>query len=154
MPDLHTWITQQIANAERVARQAREDIAALLASGEINSRIAERHIALSDPANVLRRCTADRKILAEHQPFGSQWEPYACVGCGLGAGDCGDWVTEHTNDCPTLLALAEGYGLTEQQRAGLDRPAPDPPAHKPHGPAPDTSRVPAALRGPNWRPNR
>jgi hypothetical protein len=41
-------------------------------------------------------------------------------------------VTEHANDCPVLLAVAEGYGLTEEILAGLDRPAWEP---KPSGPS-------------------
>lgn len=127
-------------------------------------------IALGDPAAVLRRCAADRKILEHHAPYGHSWEPYACVGCGYDGSDyCSDWITDHINDCPTLLALAEGYGLTEEQRAALDRPEPERPAYT--GKTGDLivdslssalislavnttpmREVPAALRGPNWQP--
>ncbi|WP_176734721.1 hypothetical protein, partial [Streptomyces sp. EN23] len=75
-------------------------------------------------------CAADRKLLALHKPRGVDWDaegrdwagnPYVCEGCGQ-EGICQDWVTEHANDCPVLLAIAEGYGLTETERAVLDRP--------------------------------
>ncbi len=117
-------------------------------------------IAMHSPAAVLRRCATDRKILEEHQPQGGGYpDHYACEGCGYDGGYCPEPITEHVNDCPTLLALAEGHGLTEEQRAQLDRPLPKrpdipPPTHlnaiikllsaKP------TSSVPPALRGPNW----
>jgi hypothetical protein len=87
MPDLHGWITQQVDDAEAYALD---------------------HIL--NPANALRRCEADRKILAIHAPAG-----------GYG------YAVDHTNDCPTLQALAIAYGLTEEQAAQLDRPEPEPP---------------------------
>lgn len=102
-------------------------------NGSYDGLFMAEHIAANDPADVLRRCAADRKILAEHRPHGGKWESYACVGCGMDGGDCGDWMVEHVNDCPTLLALAEGYGLTGEQRAGLDRPEPERPT--PTGPS-------------------
>ncbi|MEU0207379.1 DUF6221 family protein [Streptomyces canus] len=86
---------------------------------------AAEHIVRHDPAAVLRRCAADRKILEVHAPAGSDWEPYGCNGCGIDS-EYG-YEVRHTNDCETLQALAEGYGLTEEQRAALDRPQPEPP---------------------------
>jgi hypothetical protein len=82
------------------------------------------HIVCNDPDTVLRRCAADRKILTIHQPQGGNYPGhYACEGCGYdGADYCSEPLTEHVNDCPTLLAVAEAYGLTEEQRAALDRP--------------------------------
>lgn len=82
------------------------------------------HIVRHDPAAVLRRCAADRKILTIHAPQGGDWEPYACLGCGSDS-EFGVLV-DHVNDCETLQALAEGHGLTEEQRAQLDRPEPEP----------------------------
>lgn len=106
MTDLHAWITQQVDEAEAYALD---------------------HIL--NPANALRRCEADRKILAIHAPAGSDWEPYGCNGCGIDS-EYGYEVT-HTNDCETLQALAYAYGLTEEQLATLDRPEPERP--KPTG---------------------
>jgi hypothetical protein len=164
VPDLHGWITQQIDQREDLAKRAAhygrpdwpQPCTAAVDTGEdwpITTEagpIAE-HIAVHDPAAVIRRCAADRKILEHHAPVGNGYPShYACEGCGMDGGDCADWNTEHINDCPTLLALAEGYGITEEQLAGLDRPEPDRPVYKQWGLPPDVSRVPPALRGPNW----
>jgi hypothetical protein len=173
MPDLHGWITQQIAQREDLAKRAAhygrpdwpQPCTAAVDVGEDwpitteGGPIAE-HIAVHDPASVLRRCAADRKILEHHAPAGGNWEPYACTGCGDDS-EYGALVT-HTNDCPTLQALAEGYGLTEEQRAQLDRPEPEP-QQRPCGTGfliPEAiygpllrlalADVPATLRGPNW----
>ena len=71
-----------------------------------------RHIACHDPASVLRRCAADRKIVELHGVMSDFTGP--------GCGSCGDWdhaVSYEITDplpfpCPTLLALADGYGIT------------------------------------------
>jgi hypothetical protein len=171
VPDLHGWITQQIDRVEAVARAAtpgpwitpdHDDQPGMLevrTAHEADIMIGyvadvatadAHHIALHDPANVLRRCTADRKILEVHKPYGGRgYGGHACTGCGeLNE----DWAVDHTNDCPTLLALAEGYGLTPEALTTLDRPIPEPyPPVRLSGPRPDTRRVPPALRGPNWK---
>ena len=139
MSDLHGWITQQIDAAEEHA--------------------LDRH---RDPSTALRWCAAHRKILAEHKPLATTWSDYyACAGCGYdGADYCSEPNVAHVNDCPTLLALAEGYGLTEEQRAQLDRPEKEQPPRKPgFGGMPDVlieqmirlslAQVPATYRGPN-----
>ncbi|MFD6620000.1 DUF6221 family protein, partial [Streptomyces albidoflavus] len=113
MPDLHGWITQQVARAERLARQAQDDIPALLASGDIGNRIAEQHIRAHDPAAVLRRCEADRRILARHTLDADvHYEP-ACKGCGT-YGDMGLSETDNLNECPELLDLGHAHGLTPE----------------------------------------
>lgn len=81
------------------------------------------HIALHDPAAVLRRIAADRKILDEHASDGDPKYPQ-CVRCAdTHPGDCecgwhslgGDhWRTAQTHPCATVRALAEGYGWTEE----------------------------------------
>jgi hypothetical protein len=84
------------------------------------------HIALHDPASVLRRCAADRKILELHQPVpdhgrysepecpadcdGQHSGPTVCMACRSYAGDPLD------APCLTVRLLAEGYGWTEAQR--------------------------------------
>lgn len=179
MPDLHGWITQQIDAAQRAAEAATpgpwaadtDDDNVVADAGtvarmwdyvrmgtavqvEADMRLI---IAQADPTAVLRRCAADRKILEHHTPVGNGYPShYACEGCGYDdGGDLSDWETPHINDCPTLLALAEGYGLTEEQLAALDRPEPERPKS---WPAPyglllsqSTRSVPASLRGPNWK---
>jgi len=135
MPDLHGWITQQINKTQRIAEAARGQGEGRWnhETGYHSGRVVDErgetvvydegapleeeaaHIALNDPATVLRRCTADRKILDEHKPYGGNYlDRYACTGCGEYRDD---WVIDHTNDCPTLQALAEGYGLTAEQLA-------------------------------------
>lgn len=158
MPDLHGWITQQIDATWAAANAASADLGNVLGQIEYEDdavRADELHIALHSPAAVLRRCAADRKILTEHAPYGGKgWGAYACTGCG----EVSDtWLIDHTNDCPTLQALAEGYGLTEEQRAALDRPEPEPGSAS--APlrlitAQPTSSVPPALRDPNWKADR
>ncbi|MFJ8727785.1 hypothetical protein [Streptomyces sp. NPDC093269] len=106
MSDLHGWILEQIGGKETLARNAGTE--------------------WWEPW-VLRRCAADRKLLTIHKPRGGDlgYDPYVCEGCGQ-EGYCQDWVTENANDCPVLLAVAEGYGLTPEVLAGLDRPKPEP----------------------------
>jgi hypothetical protein len=153
MPDLHGWITQQIDKVEASTHSATpgpwsadtDDDTVMAEAGTVarmwdyvrsGSAVQVQAdmdliIAHADPAAVLRRCAADRKILDIHAPAGGNWDPYACLGCG----DDSEYgaLVEHTNDCETLLALAEGYGLTGEQRAALDRPEPERPA--PSGPS-------------------
>lgn len=143
MPDLHGWITQQIDRIENdlhavdkehgrdwTTRWEASSDTFTIYDGNNSAVVANALpaaaglIALHDPANVRRRCAADRKILEVHAPQGGDWEPYACLGCGSDS-EFGVLV-DHVNDCETLQALAEGYGLTEEQRAQLDRPEPEP----------------------------
>lgn len=142
MTDLHAWITQQVDATE-----------------------AEGRAMLIDPTPVLRRCEADRRILARHAVDPSEADSLtyatACRGCGT-EGDCDDPNTENINDCPELLDLAHAHGITPEILAGLDRPGP--PESKPRDgrrlglgdilatPPITTADVPAALRGPNWKP--
>jgi hypothetical protein len=145
VPDLHGWITQQIDATQHAAEAAAQDGTPdwhakthfRVADGNGDPVVYDegrptedqaRHIALHDPAAVLRRCAADRKILEHHAPNTHGIDVYACTGCG--SDDYG-WTVDHTNDCPTLLALAEGYGLTDEQAAQLDRPEPERPKPSP-----------------------
>lgn len=192
MTDLRTWISQQIDKAEAVARAAtpgpwitpdHDDQIGMLevrTAHEADIMIGyvadvatadAHHIALNDPAAVLRRCTADRKILARHnvdiRRADDRLYATACDGCGT-YGDCDDPVTDNLNDCPELLDLAEGLGLTAAQLAQLDRP--QPPERKLYpgvtgnvisdsiaslyasiGPRTPMAEVPPGLRGPNWK---
>lgn len=87
---------------------------------------ASDHIALNDPASVLRRCAADRKILELHQGVadhgrfsepecpadcdGQHDGPPVCMACRDYAGD------PLASPCFTVRFLAEGYGWTEGER--------------------------------------
>jgi hypothetical protein len=139
MPDLHGWITQQVDAAEEYALD---------------------HIL--NPANALRRCEADRRILARHRLDPDvHFEP-ACKGCGT-YGDMELSETDNLNECPELLDLAYAHGLTPEILAGLDQPVPPPRPPRPEPRVTDlnalvrlmsakpTSSVPPGLRGPNWK---
>lgn len=146
--DLHAWITQQVDTAEEYALDH-----------QVN------------PTAALRRCEADRRILARHRLDPNVTYEPACEGCGT-YGDLDMPEVDNLNDCPELLDLAHAHGLTDEILAGLDRPKP--PEPKPRGtgdwldqaddylhvaslgrrstPPITTSDVPAALRGPRWKP--
>lgn len=151
MPDLHGWITQQIEHAEKIAREAggkawhwEHDYGDMCNDptcpyGELatdDTVLMQVHgldvtepwqgaarIAFNDPATVLRRCTADRKILERHRlnPNACWADAAMCEGCGT-EGEMGYARTENLNDCPELLDLAEGYGLIPEILATLVRP--------------------------------
>lgn len=178
--DLHAWITQQVDHVADEAHEAAGGAgsehwqAAETASCEccVNLRTKDggllctpdsRYVdfmATHDPARILRRCESDRRVLVRHQPDSAPVAfPGACEGCGLDSWGLPN--TESVNDCPELLDLAHAHGLTDEILAGLDQPqAPEPQPST--GPllglgdilAPRTSMrdVPAALRGPNWKP--
>jgi hypothetical protein len=140
--DLHAWITQQVDRTE-----------------------VEAHAVLVDPTPLLRRCEADRRILARHNVDPARaddpLDATACKGCGT-YGDMDLAETDNLNDCPELLDLAHAHGITPDILASLDRPTP--PEAKPRDgrrlglgdslatPPITTADVPAALRGPNWKP--
>lgn len=107
MPDLHGWIDQKINTVEQAAMKDAPD-------------------AWAETA--LRRCAVDRKILQIHRYADYRYATHGCLGCGIDT-DYGP-IVDSTNDCETLLALAEGYGLTDDELAQLDRL--DPPFNWPH----------------------
>jgi len=176
MPDLHGWISQQIDAAEGRA-QACPPSPLLVETGtsdyapvEVRTTAGESHAVglLVTAATILRRCAADRKILKIHRyAGGDSWDQYACHGCGY---DDTGYIVDHTNDCQTLQALADGYGITDGEVCALDRPEweREPStggksalqiideflwaAAEIRRSATPTSAVPAALRGPNWKP--
>ncbi|MEF9521275.1 hypothetical protein [Streptomyces sp. RB13] len=133
--DLHAWITQQVDHVERM--------------------IDEGEFPPSQPEGVRLRCEADRRILNRHKAWpDSDW----CDGCGPD-------LDTRLSDCPELLDLAHAHGITDDILASLDRPTPPEPddglpadfgytmhiTQHPTRPI-TTSDVPAALRGPRWKP--
>jgi cytochrome c5 len=76
-----------------------------------------RHIVRHDPAAVLRRIAADRKILEAHPITTEVINPgYGKRVADFGCATCHDWdgVTEGYGWCDTVRLLAEGYGWTEE----------------------------------------
>jgi hypothetical protein len=142
VPDLHGWITQQIDRVGASARAAEKeqgrdwrtrweangdyfeiiDDSGLLVADQAQPG-ASAHIALNDPAAILRRCAADRRILARHRlDPNAYWADAAmCEGCGT-EGEMGYPRTENLNECPELLDLGHAHGLTPEVLATLDRP--------------------------------
>lgn len=179
--DLHAWITQQVdlrvAEAEEAADgagdahwQAAEEASCeccvhlRTAAGGLlctpDSRYVD-HMAANDPAAVLRRCEADRRILARHRLDPNVTYEPACEGCGTyGYADLSN--VDNLNDCPELLDLAHAHGITPDILASLDRPQPPEPEPRDGRrlglgdilatPPLTTADVPAALRGPRWKP--
>ncbi|MEH0627784.1 hypothetical protein [Streptomyces stelliscabiei] len=145
--DLHTWIAQQVEQVERL--------------------LDENEWPPSQSEGVRLRCEADRRILARHRLDPDVTYEPACKGCGT-YGDFELPNVDNLNDCVELLDLAHAHGITPDVLAGLDRPQPPEPkphakaAHTPSGarriaqliatPPITTSDVPAALRGPHWKP--
>jgi hypothetical protein len=185
--DLHAWITQQVDRVQALAEAATPGpwegvvdhhqrgvvdasvwadklgyyIVEKISSGERHEADAH-HIGANDPAATLRRCEADRRILARHRldtPVGAF---PSCAGCGND--DWGLPNVENLNDCPELLDLAHAHGITPETLASLDRPEPPEPPVRIHNtrsladvlriatPPITTSDVPEALRGPRWKP--
>lgn len=92
-------------------------------------------MAMHDPARVLRRCEAGRRVLARHRlsPDAYWADAAMCEGCGT-EGEMGYPRTENLNDCPDLLDLAHAHGLTDEILAGLDRPQKGERPERPAGP--------------------
>jgi hypothetical protein len=73
---------------------------------------------LYDPESVLRRCAADRKLLELHAPqqdgsgFPDSMQCRTCSTADLGDG----YQYLVPAPCPTVLAVAEGYGWTGGER--------------------------------------
>ena len=181
MPDLHGWITQKIDHLEGLCRSAdkehgrdwiatwtarTDDFELLDTSGTLVARSllpgAAGLLALHDPATVLRRCDADRRVLARHRlnPTAIWYEAAMCHGCGTyGYDDTAN--VDNLNDCPELLDLGYAHGLTAEILATLDQPE-TPPRPEPRPPVDlkawvdsmtirPAPSVPPALRGPNWK---
>lgn len=136
MPDLHAWLTDQVDRVEAVARGHNQwspdwdhdDLADEIRDRTNAGTVAfvpnpatARHIAANDPAAVLRRCTADRRILDRHSADPGHPGYPACTGCGIEV-DFDDPYTDNINDCPELADLAYAHGITDEILAGLDRP--------------------------------
>jgi hypothetical protein len=187
--DLHGWITRQIDHTEAIALDATTgpwhvteynwytdfDAGIGTTPGEVDVvghgyegggvtylRDA-RHIAAHNPASVLRRCEADRRILNRHTLDRTNYYEPACYGCRTYS-DQEMAYTDNLNECPELLDLAYAHGLTPEILATLDQPeTPTRPERTDGGRGfqmPTAiqeamvrlamTSVPPALRGPNW----
>lgn len=187
--DLHAWTTQQVDRAEASARDRLKGLrvafephdggpaitgtvtGAMHTAEGLQLDVAQYGAELvgdawenvPSVAAVLRRCEADRRILARHRLDPDiTYEP-ACKGCGTCGtyGDCDLSNVDNLNECPELLDLAHAHGLTDEILAELDRPQPPEPTpaqkrrlrERARLTVPiTTSDVPEALRGARWKP--
>lgn len=180
--DLHTWITERVDATEAAAHTSlighsvafAPNDGTRIVSGTITNVIrgpngteytfteyeppSTNPVPFEQATAALRRCEADRRILARHTlDLDVTYEP-ACKGCGT-YGDMDLSSVDNLNECPELLDLAHAHGINAQELIGLDKPLPPEPkpGSKRTGPwrftgSTPTSDVPAALRGPNWKP--
>jgi len=73
------------------------------------------HIVLNDPAEVLRRCAADRKMLALHGGRG-----HSCPALDYD-GDLDENARFYDHEaCPVVQHLADGYGWTAGQTPPIE----------------------------------
>ncbi|MFJ8929221.1 DUF6221 family protein [Streptomyces sp. NPDC102364] len=127
-PGLPEWIADQVARRETTARAHVDDplweydselrsvreVTDGRAVAHVFTDAVGDHIMLNDPDAVLRRCAADRKILAAHPylTFDARYSNGISFGCGTCHSD-GDGFDYAGGNCATILALAEAYGLEE-----------------------------------------
>ncbi|MGW3383270.1 DUF6221 family protein [Streptomyces albogriseolus] len=135
--DLLAWLESAITRAEDLARAAadKEQDASWSDGGEYGENVhtdgvasavvvgpwgylpdaTRTYIAANDPASVLRRCTADRKLLELHAPME---DPDVVGRDHLHCQTCAAPVLGELDNvafpCSTVRALAEGYGWTEE----------------------------------------
>ncbi|MER5815463.1 DUF6221 family protein [Streptomyces californicus] len=145
-PGLHEWIEGEIRRREEAAQDAtqgpwfadhphvswgEEKDAEVIGQGKLlaalsydrNGHLNADHIALHDPTVALRRCAADRKILAAHPYTTRVVNPsYGPHTAGFGCETCHGWdgVPEGRGNCPTILALAKAYGLDDEDNADVE----------------------------------
>ena len=130
--DILAWLDAAITRREEAATAAsgshwhvdswgnvqtdqRETVAEVWPLASLGSNAA--FIAANDPDSVLRRCAADRKLLELHAPQqdGSAFpDSLQCRTCSETPGDGYQYLVPFP--CPTVLAIAEGYGWTGDER--------------------------------------
>ncbi|MEV5942704.1 DUF6221 family protein [Streptomyces sp. NPDC051994] len=171
MPDLHAWITAQVDRAEAIARSASAWGATWYYDGLLGE-VRDHgngntitwaslptyavHVVANDPAALLRRCAADRRILARHRADPDDTDPMkdrTCRACNYSnrIGMMSIRLAVDLADCPELLDLARAHGITDEILAGLDRPRRSPIEAWARNPDIAVADVPASLRGPNWK---
>lgn len=121
MDDLSTLLLAAIEETERLANDARGLVGFVTDWWDSEalhdrlgmSRADALHIHRQSPSSVLRRCAADKRQVERHARK-TAWidddrNAPVCACCGTHYEYPVRWP------CPTLLDLAEGYGLTDHQ---------------------------------------
>lgn len=138
-PGLHQWIEGEIERREQAARShgdgplwEYDETLLTVRDAEGGGAVAHvfldgtgDHITLNNPDAVLRRCAADRKILAAHEyaestsdwapAYGLPMPPFACETCHID-----EYYVSGGGNCATILALAEAYGLEAAGEADVE----------------------------------
>lgn len=170
--NLHEWITARVEAVEAEHRSVViiPNDGGMPIAGKITEAVPvdngiELTVTPGEPVTpaVLRRCEADRRILARHRlPEPGDWMYPGCYGCGT-EGHMDNIVTDNVNDCPELLDLAHAHGITETDLAALDRPQRPKPTPAQQRRLRERARltvplttgdVPEALRGARWQRRR
>ncbi|MFD8488585.1 DUF6221 family protein [Streptomyces sp. NPDC059712] len=126
--DILAWLDAAITGRERKATKAVDEYGAdwyyddgfvlarheddMVATGsqDFLDRPQGEHIAANDPASVLRRCAADRKLLELHGGRGHGCPAYDYDG------DLDEFARFYNHEaCPVVQHLAESYGWTAGQ---------------------------------------
>lgn len=99
--DLYGWILERIKATEQGVRDQADAMWQVWIGAD------------SVAVVIFRRCAADRKLLELHKPQqdGSSFpDSFQCRTCSQDGGDGYQYLVPAP--CPTVLALAEGYGWT------------------------------------------
>jgi hypothetical protein len=103
------WLKQAISEREDVARAAEATNPSPWTAGRAEDT-SVTHIASNDPASVLRRCAADRKLLELHGSRGHSCPAYDYDG------DLDEYARFYDHEvCPVVKHLADSYGWTAGQ---------------------------------------
>jgi hypothetical protein len=127
-----TWLNDAISERERTAGNAaseaggtwredpfvygvRDQKNALVAKSREDRAASIVHIAAADPASVLRRCAADRKLLDLHGGRGHGCPAYDYDG------DLDEHARFYNHEvCPVVEHLADGYGWPAGQTPPIE----------------------------------
>lgn len=126
--DLATWLLEQVAEDERIAREA--DAAAHWAvylegyaiesdAGDwfIEPKILARHLARHGPKPALAECEAKRRIIAEHSAVENGLGELVCVTCCTRTNDGdadGDWPCITLREYGAMYAKLGRPGYREE----------------------------------------
>ena len=115
--DLLAWLESAITKAEADSDRWHDAECSFHETTLIDVTVLQGGATLCDckgPASVRRRCAADRRLIELHAPTqGFTVYGGSCTACSA-CGAAEEYPVRYP--CPSVLALAEGYGWTEVER--------------------------------------